>query len=29
MVYDLSSVPPVGEMGNFGGYRAKYIGTGS
>lgn len=29
MVYDLSQVPPVGEMGNFGGYRARYIGTGS
>ena len=28
-VYDMRSVPPVGEMGDFGGYRARYIGTGS
>jgi hypothetical protein len=28
-VYDMSAVPPVGEMGNFGGYKARYIGTGS
>jgi len=28
-VYDMRSVPPVGEMGEFGGYRARYIGTGS
>ncbi|MBU6181693.1 MAG: hypothetical protein KGR46_02625 [Verrucomicrobia bacterium] len=28
-VYDMSSVPPVGEMGYFGGYHARYIGTGS
>jgi len=28
-VYDMRDVPPVGEMGNFGGYRARYIGTGS
>jgi hypothetical protein len=28
-VYDMNSVPPVGEMGDFGGYRARYIGTGA
>lgn len=28
-VYDMSVVPPVGELGEFGGYRARYIGTGS
>jgi len=28
-VYDMQSVPPVGEMGDFGGYRARYIGTGA
>ncbi len=28
-VYDMQSVPPVGEMGNFGGYTARYIGTGA
>jgi hypothetical protein len=28
-VYDMRSVPPVGEMGDFDGYRARYIGTGS
>jgi hypothetical protein len=28
-VYDMRSVPPVGEMGDFGGYRARYIGSGS
>jgi hypothetical protein len=28
-VYDMRSVPPVGEMGDFGGYHARYIGTGS
>ena len=28
-IYDLRSVPPVGEMGEFNGYRARYIGTGS
>jgi hypothetical protein len=28
-VYDMRSVPPVGEMGDFGGYYARYIGTGS
>ena len=28
-VYDMQSVPPVGEMGDFAGYRARYIGTGS
>lgn len=27
-VFDMRSVPPVGEMGEFGGYRARYIGTG-
>jgi hypothetical protein len=28
-VYDMHSVPPVGEMGDFAGYHARYIGTGS
>jgi hypothetical protein len=28
-VYDLRSVPPVGEMGEFDGYQARYIGTGA
>jgi hypothetical protein len=28
-VYDMNSVPPVGEMGDFAGYHARYIGTGS
>lgn len=28
-VYDMQSVPPVGEIGDFGGYRARYIGTGA
>jgi len=28
-VYDMQSVPPVGETGNFGGYTARYIGTGA
>jgi len=28
MVYTMSAVPPVGQVGNFGGYRALYIGTG-
>lgn len=28
-VYDMRSVPPVGQMGDFGGYHARYIGTGS
>jgi hypothetical protein len=28
-VYDMRSVPPVGEMGDFAGYHARYIGTGS
>ncbi len=28
-VYDMNSVPPVGEMGHFGGYDARYIGTGA
>jgi hypothetical protein len=28
-VYDMQSVPPVGEMGDFGGFRARYIGTGA
>jgi hypothetical protein len=25
----MHSVPPVGEMGDFAGYHARYIGTGS
>lgn len=28
-VYDMHSVPPVGEMGDFAGHHARYIGTGS
>lgn len=28
MVYDMSSVPPVGQIGTFDGFRALYIGTG-
>ncbi len=28
-VYDMQSVPPVGEMGDFAGYHARYIGTGA
>lgn len=29
VVYDMRDVPPVGEVGNFDGFRALYIGTGS
>lgn len=28
VVYNMSSVPPVGQMGTFDGFRALYIGTG-